>query len=83
MHPRWSPDGKVLFISDETDWWNIYKEGPPHKNLYPKDSDFGSPQWKLGFNLFAVADNGDIVFMNEKVGCNLLFHLLKFMPTLY
>jgi len=67
MHPRWSPDGKVVFISDESNWWNIYKEGPPHRNLYPKDADFGAPQWSLGCNLFSVADNGDIAFVDEKM----------------
>lgn len=68
MHPRWSPDGKVIFISDETNWWNIYEHSSPNRNLYKKDADFGAPQWKLGCNLFSIAKNGDIAFINEKVG---------------
>ena len=67
MHPRWNPAGNVLYISDETNWWNIYEEGTPHKNLYKKDIDLGSPQWKFGCDLFSVANNGDIAFINDKV----------------
>ncbi|XP_065066226.1 uncharacterized peptidase YuxL-like [Rhopilema esculentum] len=63
MHPRWSPDGTVLYISDETNWWNIYEEG---KNLYKVDTDLGQPQWRLGCDLFSVSNNGNIVFINDR-----------------
>ena len=65
MHPRWSPDGTVLYISDETNWWNIYEE---EKNLYKVDTDLGQPQWRLGCDLFSVSNNGNIVFINDRVG---------------
>eukprot|EP00794_Sanderia_malayensis_P019824 gene19824-21764_t len=67
MSPNWDVDGSYLYISDETNWWNIYRQsGDGKKNLFEKDMDFGQPQWKLGGNLFSVNSKGDIVFIYDK-----------------
>jgi dipeptidyl aminopeptidase/acylaminoacyl peptidase len=49
--PRWSPGGDLYWISDRTDWWNLYRvphnlladgEGAP---LLPMAADFAPPHW--------------------------------------
>jgi hypothetical protein len=27
FQPAWGPDGSLSFVSDRTDWWNLYREG--------------------------------------------------------
>ena len=26
VHPRWAPGGELIFVSDRTDWWNLYAD---------------------------------------------------------
>ncbi len=57
--PRWAPDGSLLFISDRTGWWNLYRwqdDGP--QLLLSRDAEFGRPQWVFGEPTYDVrADN--------------------------
>lgn len=43
--PRWSPDGRLHFISDRTGWWNLYDETGP---IAPLDAEFAPPDWVVG-----------------------------------
>lgn len=49
MMPTWSPDGTALFfISDRTDWWNVYRMDVATgavEAVYPLAAEVGSPQW--------------------------------------
>ena len=74
MHPLWDIDGSYLYISDETDWWNIYRQGKTKENLFKKDMDFGKPPWRLGYNLFSLNPKGDIVFLYDQVGTLFAFY---------
>ena len=68
MHPQWDSDGNILFISDETNWWNIYRqEGTNNVNVYRVNEDLAQPQWKLGENAFSVDPKGNVVFVYDKV----------------
>ena len=52
--PQWSPDGRLYFISDRTDFWNLYRwnaSGVEH--ILPRDAEFGVPQWLLGLSTYA------------------------------
>uniref|UniRef100_A0A6P8I3Q6 Uncharacterized protein LOC116297910 n=1 Tax=Actinia tenebrosa TaxID=6105 RepID=A0A6P8I3Q6_ACTTE len=53
--PRWSNDGKLLFISDKNNWWNLYKleDDGTETNLCPLEKELGIPHWIFGMNAYA------------------------------
>ncbi|MEY9995649.1 dienelactone hydrolase [Streptomyces sp. V4I8] len=46
----WSGDGRLLYVSDRSGWWNLYRDGEP---LCPREEEFGGPLWKPGLRWFA------------------------------
>jgi len=63
--PKYSPDGRLLFVSDRTGWWNLYAADGDHggadKALAPMAAEFGVPDWQFGASNYAVLDDGSIV----------------------
>ncbi|PAN01790.1 acyl-peptide hydrolase [Streptomyces sp. Alain-F2R5] len=51
----WAPDGALLYASDRTGWWNLYRDG---RALCARQEEFGGPLWKLGQRWFAPLDSG-------------------------
>lgn len=48
FQPEWSPDGVLYFVSDRTNWWNLYRWNPSQPSIEPvcpKAAEFGLPQW--------------------------------------
>ena len=33
FQPQWSPDNQLFFVSDKTDWWNIYRYHPHSQKI--------------------------------------------------
>ncbi|MFI5673875.1 S9 family peptidase [Streptomyces cellulosae] len=60
---EWSADGRLLYASDRTGWWNLYRDG---ESLCPREEEFGGPLWKLGYRWFAPLDSGLIAVVH---GC--------------
>lgn len=53
FQPEWSPDGILYFISDRTNWWNLYRwHNGEIEPLYKKDAEFGLPQWVFGMSTY-------------------------------
>ncbi|MET7735304.1 LpqB family beta-propeller domain-containing protein [Streptomyces sp. NPDC005402] len=57
----WSPDGQLLYASDRTGWWNLYRDG---EQLCPREEEFGGALWKLGHRWFAPLDSGLIAVVH-------------------
>jgi len=59
--PSWTEDGQLMYIGDQTNWWNLYQVTPlaEHKNLRSTDTEIGSPQWQMGRNAYVSEPNGD------------------------
>jgi dipeptidyl aminopeptidase/acylaminoacyl peptidase len=55
--PAWSPDGALHYASDETGWWNLYREGVA---LHPAEAEFAAPLWVFGQSPFAFLGDGRI-----------------------
>lgn len=46
FQPTWSPDNVLYFISDRTNWWNLYRwENDRATPVCEKAAEFGLPQW--------------------------------------
>jgi dipeptidyl aminopeptidase/acylaminoacyl peptidase len=55
--PEWSPEGGLLFVSDRTGWWNLYRceasgDGAI-RALCPRDAEFGRAHWVFGQSSYA------------------------------
>ncbi|MFF9496431.1 prolyl oligopeptidase family serine peptidase [Streptomyces flaveolus] len=59
----WAPDGALLYASDRTGWWNVYRDGRP---LCTREEEFGGPLWKLGQRWFAPLDSGLIAVLHGR-----------------
>ncbi|WP_141207709.1 S9 family peptidase [Streptomyces griseorubiginosus] len=57
----WSPDGRLLYASDRTGWWNLYRDG---EQLCRREEEFGGALWKLGHRWFAPLDSGLIAVVH-------------------
>ncbi|MFJ8357966.1 LpqB family beta-propeller domain-containing protein [Streptomyces sp. NPDC093984] len=60
---EWAPDGSLLYVSDRTGWWNLYRDGTP---LCPREEEFGGPLWKVGLQWFAPLDDGTIAVVHGR-----------------
>ncbi|WP_219418069.1 S9 family peptidase [Pseudonocardia nigra] len=70
LEPRWQPDGTLWFISDRTDWWNLYR-WVPGSDIEPAvriDAEIGAPAWTLGSARYATLDDGRVVFARTASG---------------
>jgi dipeptidyl aminopeptidase/acylaminoacyl peptidase len=60
--PSWSPDEKLYFCSDVTNWWNIYYYD--HETVNPVcrlSAEFGYAQWIFGTQTYAFIDAHTLV----------------------
>lgn len=70
FQPRWSKDGVLHYVSDETGWWNIYREtSTGSENLCPMEAEFGWPQWVFGLSMWDfVGDEILCIFYQKGLG---------------
>jgi len=55
FQPEWSPDGSLLFVSDRTGYWNLYRWRPSRVEAVTQlEAEFGTPQWLFGMTTYAV-----------------------------
>ncbi|MFE0512612.1 prolyl oligopeptidase family serine peptidase [Streptomyces sp. NPDC058964] len=59
----WSADGRLLYASDRSGWWNLYRDGEP---LCPREEEFGGPLWKLGHRWFAPLADGLVAVVHGR-----------------
>ncbi|NJR38257.1 MAG: S9 family peptidase [Leptolyngbyaceae cyanobacterium CSU_1_4] len=70
FQPEWSPDGVLYFISDRTDWWNLYRwKNGAIVPLCPKAAEFGLPQWVFAMTTygFESADSLICTYVEEGI----------------
>ncbi|WP_254721836.1 TolB family protein [Kovacikia minuta] len=81
FQPEWSPDGVLCFVSDRTNWWNLYRWsgeiGQKHaiEPLCPMEAEFGSPQWIFGQSNYAFASAERLICTYTKAGISYLASL--------
>ena len=51
--PEWSPDGTLYFVSDRSQWWNIYRfRNGVVEPVCPMEAEFAGPQWSFGSSTY-------------------------------
>ena len=61
MQPLWTPQGALIFISDRSGFWNLYRQGAggePAQALLRMDAEFGGPAWSFGQRTYQVLPDG-------------------------
>jgi len=62
FQPQWSPDGALYFVSDRTNWWNIYQwNHQTVRHILKREAEFGQPQWVFGMSTYGFDGTGNIV----------------------
>jgi dipeptidyl aminopeptidase/acylaminoacyl peptidase len=56
--PKWSPDGRLYFSSDRTDWWNLYRYNlnGEVEIVWKMAAEFAYPHWVFGLSTYDFID---------------------------
>jgi len=58
LQPRWAADGTLMWISDESGFWNLYDDrGGRPRAILPREAEFAGPLWSLGRSSYALVGN--------------------------
>tara|TARA_B100000586_G_scaffold198510_1_gene146867 strand:+ start:17450 stop:19399 length:1950 start_codon:yes stop_codon:yes gene_type:complete len=58
VQPEWSDSGELIYISDESGWWNL-KKYSENKNstILDEETDHGEPAWNFGVRTYFLKDD--------------------------
>jgi len=79
--PTWSPDGWLYFVSDRSNWWNLYRandltgktdNGEP---LFPLPAEFAEPHWVFGLQPYVFESPESILCTYNQNGRSYLARL--------
>ena len=69
LQPAWTSDGRLLYISDRSGWWNLYvHDGGGGQPLVPMAAEFAGPLWALGAQSYRCLADGGVIARYEKNG---------------
>lgn len=61
FQPQWSSDNKLYFVSDRSNWWNIYCwNGAAAEAICTMDAEFATPQWVFGMSTYGFLNAQEI-----------------------
>lgn len=73
FQPEWRADGILHFVSDRTNWWNLYRAVDDQiEAIAPLAAEFGAPQWSLGLTQYTFLDDGTIACIYKQQGFDYL-----------
>ncbi|HMF58542.1 MAG TPA: hypothetical protein VK619_19510, partial [Pyrinomonadaceae bacterium] len=77
FQPEWSPDGTLYFVSDRSNWWNIYRANDDGEveAVHELNAEFGVPQWGLGLSMYAFESADSIICAYIEQGATSLARL--------
>jgi dipeptidyl aminopeptidase/acylaminoacyl peptidase len=62
VEPRWDADGTLYFVSDRSNWWNLYRyKDNQISTVVSLEADIASPLWTLGQTNYALGGDGRAV----------------------
>ena len=64
FQPEYSPSGELFVVSDQSNWWNLYRveaKAAALHPLFPHEAEFGQPQWQFGMRTYAVIGDDDLI----------------------
>jgi len=69
FQPEWGPDGKLYFVADIDDWWNLYclADGGV-KQVTSLQAEFALPQWVFGMRTYGFCGTDRIAAARVRDG---------------
>ena len=62
FQPQWSAAGELFFVSDRSNWWNIYRwDGTSSQTLCLTNAEFATPQWVFGMSCYGFLSQTEIL----------------------
>ena len=62
LEPRWDADGTLYFVSDRSNWWNLYRySGKQATPVFTFEAEISGPPWVLGQSNYALDGRGRAV----------------------
>ena len=62
LEPQWDSDGTLYFISDRSDYWNLYaRRADGVHAVWPRAAEFAQPLWSLGQANYVLLGDGRAV----------------------
>ena len=62
IQPSWSPNGTLYFISDKSNWWNLYRfQNGQIEHVVDRAAEFGGPSWRFGISNYTFASEDRIL----------------------
>lgn len=80
VQPMWAPDGTLVFASDRTGWWNLYRFDPVAGSVTTVTEgewELAEPQWVFAMSRAAITADGRVVGAAMADG---VLHLRLFEP---
>lgn len=68
VQPGFSPDGELYYISDASNWWNLYKASSASKPLCRIEAEFATPQWVFGMKNWGFLTASTILYSSSQNG---------------
>ena len=78
LQPSWSPDALLYFVSDRTNWWNLYRRdetGNLESVTGPLELEFGKPHWVFGAASYGFASAERVICAANERGAWELYSL--------
>jgi dipeptidyl aminopeptidase/acylaminoacyl peptidase len=73
IEPQWAEDGALVWVSDESGYWNLYDDrGGRPRPVLPCEAEFGGPLWTLGRSDYALVGDLIVAASHEPGGERLL-----------
>ncbi|OUS09733.1 hypothetical protein A9Q89_12670 [Gammaproteobacteria bacterium 53_120_T64] len=72
---QWSPAGELYFVSDRSEWWNLYRctstDDGKHGSeaICPQPVEFATPLWTLGMSTYGFCTDGKLAACYTQDGC--------------
>lgn len=62
FQPEWPPAGELYFVSDRSNWWNLYRwRAGTVEAVFPMQAEFGLPHWVFGMSTYGFVSATQIV----------------------
>lgn len=68
IQPKWGPHGRLYYVSDRDNWWNIYRWAGSEERVTEKEAEYARPQWQFGISTYDFPTSEKIVFTYKEGG---------------